>query len=520
MVTSRQTMSQRSPESNSSPAVRRGPKVCHVVATIEGATWMFEQLRELRNQYGCDVTAVVSGDSGKLIDKLDSEGIPHFAFSFGFASLQGIMKMPREVLRLARFFRRQRFDVVQTHIFTSMLLGRVAAWLADVPVRLSMISGPFHLEAHTSRWIDHSTQWMETMLIPSCEESVRLCQTMGVHKERLALIYYSVDETRFDPRKVERANVRRRFGWDDDTPVVGMVAYFYPRLPRSSWVPANLSGKGGKGHEDLINAAPLVQAQFPATKFLLLGSGWGEAGEAYEQELKDLVRDKRLADTIVFAGYHDNVNDFLPELDVAVQASLNENLGGTIEGLMMECPMVVTRVGGMPDAVRDGETGVLVNPADPEDLARGIIQQLRAPEKARAMAVAGRMLMLERFTLNRTVADLAELYDRLLTGKARKPHNLVVSLGRLLLALPVFSYLAFRLLVVDMFVPVYLPLYASRLRNLTLQAFYLPVRIFYRVRYFGYRAYGASVRLAAGLLRKSSRSKSVAAQARKRRARG
>jgi hypothetical protein len=182
--------------------------------------------------------------------------------------------------------------------------------------------------------------------------------------------------------------------------------------------------------------------------------------------------------------------------------------------------MVVTRVGGMPDAVRDGETGLLVNPEDPEDLARGIIQQLRAPEQAHAMAVAGRKLMLERFTLNRTVADLAKLYDQLLTTKARKPHNLMVSFGRLLLAVPVFTYLAFRLLVIDMFVPIYLPSYAARFRGLLLRGLYAPVRIFYRVRYFGYRAYGASVRLAASVLRKSSLLKSVAAHARKRRARG
>jgi glycosyltransferase involved in cell wall biosynthesis len=479
---------------------------------------MFEQLRELRNQYGCEVAAVVSGDSGKLIDQLDSEGIPHFAFNFGFASLRGIMKMPREVLRLALFFRRQRFDVVQTHIFMSLLLGRVAAWLADVPIRLSMISGPFHLEAHTSRWIDRSTCWMETMLIPSCEESFRLCRTMGVPKERLALIYYSVDETKFDPRKAVKANLRQQFGWNRDIPVIGMVAYFYPRLPRSSWVPVNLSGRGVKGHEDLINAAPIVQAEFPSARFLLVGSGWGEAGDVYQQELKDLVRDKGLEESIVFAGYHENVNDLLPELDVAVQASLSENLGGTIEGLLMECSMVVTRVGGMPDAVRDGETGVLVNATDPEDLARGIIQQLRAPEKARAMAVAGRKLMLERFTLNRTVADLAELYDQLLKKKKRKPHSLMVSLGRLLLAAPIFIYLAFRLLVIDMFVPIYLPAYVMRFRWLLLRAFYVPVRLFYRIRYLAYRVYGASVRLAVRILRKSSLLKSVANHALRRRA--
>ena len=481
---------------------------------------MFEQLRELRDQYGCEVAAVVSGESGKLIDRLNSEGIPHFAFNFGFATLSGIMGMPREVLRLARLFRRQRFEVVQTHIFMSMLLGRVAAWLADVPVRLSMISGPFHLEAYTSRWIDRATWWMETMLIPSCEASVRLCQAMGVPKERLALIYYSVDETKFDPRKAGKANLRRQFGWNEDTPLIGMVAYFYPRLPKSRWVPFNLSGRGVKGHEDLINAAPLVLGEFPAAKFLLIGSGWGEAGEAYQEELKRLVHDKGLRESVIFAGYYENVTQVLPELDVAVQASLSENLGGTIEGLLMECPMVVTRVGGMPDAVRDEETGLLVNPADPEDLARGIIQQLRSPEKARTMAAAGRKLMLERFTLNRTVADQAQLYDQLLNAGRRTPYNLIVSLGRLLLAVPIFVYMSFRLLVLDTFVPVYLPAYNVRLQGMLLRGFYVPVRIFYWLRYLAYRVYAAGVRVTARILGRSHLLKSFVAHARKRGARG
>src|SRR5215213_4992518 len=155
-------------------------KVCHVVATTDGAPWMFEQLRELRDQYGFEVTAVVSGERGSLVDKLDAEGIPHFASNFEFATLRGMMRMPLAIFKMARFFRRQRFDVVQTHIFISMIFGRIAAWLADVPVRTSMIAGPFHLEAHTSRWIDRSTQWMESVMIPSCEMSLRLCRELGV----------------------------------------------------------------------------------------------------------------------------------------------------------------------------------------------------------------------------------------------------------------------------------------------------------------------------------------------------
>lgn len=415
----------------------RALKVCHVVAASEGATWMVEQLRELRNQHGYDVTAVVSGDSGKLIDKLDAEGIPRFAFNFSFGGLRAPVTMPLRILRLARFFRQQRFDVVQSHVFGSMLIARPAAWLADVPVRLSMISGPFHLEAQASRWIERSTHWMETMLIPSCEASVRLCRDLGISKERLALVYYGADEKKFDPSATQTTKLLQRFGLGDDVPKIGMVSYFYRRLPRSRWIPRQLVGRGGKGHEDLVNAARAVQAQFPAARFLLIGSGWGEAGEAYWQELRELVKGLGLEKTILFTGYQEDISGVLRELDVAVQASLSENLGGTIEALLMECPLVATRVGGMPDAVRDGETGILVNPGDPEDLARGIIQQLRHPEKARALAAAGRKLALERFTLSRTASDLSQLYATLLNreGNARRKYRPGVSSYRLLILL-------------------------------------------------------------------------------------
>ncbi len=82
----------------------------------------------------------------------------------------------------------------------------------------------------------------------------------------------------------------------------------------------------------------------------------------------------------------------------AVQPSLSENLGGTIESLLMECPTVATRVGGMTDSVVDGVTGVLVNPSDPESLASGILRLLRDRPSARRYGVAGReRIYLDRF---------------------------------------------------------------------------------------------------------------------------
>ena len=115
---------------------------------------------------------------------------------------------------------------------------------------------------------------------------MRLCLDLGISKERLALIYYGADEKKFDPSQTPGTNLVQRFGWDKDVPVIGMISYFYPRLPRGRCVPPHLFGRGGKGHEELVHAAPAVLAQFPAAKFLMIGSGWGDAGESYLQEIR------------------------------------------------------------------------------------------------------------------------------------------------------------------------------------------------------------------------------------------
>ncbi|HEV2862302.1 MAG TPA: glycosyltransferase family 4 protein [Pyrinomonadaceae bacterium] len=446
---------------------RRALKVCHVVATAEGGRWVAEQLRELRDRHGCEVSAVVGGRAGSLVEMLRAEGIPYHAESFVFSSPLGVLRAAAAVYRLARLFRRERVDVVQSHLFFSMVVARLAAWLADVPVRLAMYASPFHLEAHTSLWIDRATCRMDSALIPSCERSVELCREMGVRGESAPLVYYGPDERRFDPDKIEPAGIRAQFGWPPDTPLVVKVAYFYPRLSKSRWVPKVVHNRGIKGHGDLVKAVPHVLAEYPDAKFLLVGSGWGEAGERYKREVEALVREMGLEESVLFPGYRADANRILREADVAVQASLHDNPAGTIESLLMECPTVVTRVGGLVDTVREGETGLQANPNDPRDLARRIVEMLREPERAREMGRAGRRLMLERFTLSRTAEDLYKLYRRLRDSQTRQFYDPLRSLWRLLSALPVLAYMAVRLLFVDMLVHAYVPGFFRRLGRLT-----------------------------------------------------
>ena len=423
-------------------------KICQVIATAEGGRWVVEQLRDLRDDYGCEVLAVVGGERGGLVDMLRAERIPYHVENFHFRSLK-IFLLPLTIVRLARFFRRERIDVVHSHLFFSIIITRFASWLADVPVRVAMYASPYHLQASSSTWIDRATWWMESMLIPSCEWTETVCHSLGVKAERLALIYYGPDERRFDPEKIKPANVRESFGWLPETPLIAKVAYFYPRMGRSSWIPPVMHGRGGKGFGDLVRAAPAILAKFPDARILLVGSGWGADGIAYLKETQELVKRMGLEDSVIFTGHRADASAILRDATVAVQASLCENLGGTIEALLMECPTVATRVGGMVDSVRDGETGILVEPSNPADLARGITELLGDPERARALGRAGRKLMLERFTLRHTVRELHELYRHLRAQRGRA-YNPLISLWRVIVAVPVFAYLTLRLFFIDM----------------------------------------------------------------------
>lgn len=428
-------------------------KICYIVSTTEGGTWALEQLRDLRNNYDCEVSIVLSGETGKLVDRCKQEGISVFAADFNFMSPTDLFSLPRKLFKLVQFLRRNQFDVIQTHLFNAMVIGRVAGWLADVPVRCSMIAGPFHLEAETPRWVDKATAWMDTTVIPSCEYSRQLYLKMNIPEDRLAVIYYGPDETRFNTQDIKPSAIREEYNWPVDTPLIGMIAYFYPKLGKNRWTPPALQDKAIKGHEDLIHAVPRVLQEFPNAKFLLIGNGWGEAGQQVMDSMKELVATLGLQENIIFTGYRTDIPSIYRELTVSVQASLSENLGGTIEALLMECPTVVTRVGGLVDTVIDGKTGVQVNPSDPSDLARGILSLLKDENRAQSLAKAGRQLMLERFTLRTTVKDLYTLYQEKLS-KSKKGYRFHWMLIRFLF-LGVFGFfVAIRFFLLDvLFLP-------------------------------------------------------------------
>jgi len=96
--------------------VERRLKVCHVFAGVEGGRWMFEQLEALRDHHGCEVVALLGGAEGPTVDLCRDAGIRVEVADFRFGGWTGFFTMPWRMLRLAWWLRRERFDVVQSHV--------------------------------------------------------------------------------------------------------------------------------------------------------------------------------------------------------------------------------------------------------------------------------------------------------------------------------------------------------------------------------------------------------------------
>lgn len=408
---------------------RRGERPIHVAqvgATVDGGLWIVQVALGLRRR-GFEVTAIIDEDGGGTASALRKAGIPYVALSLPlFAQNRVTRLLPRlrlrrvvkyayalslfvTAVRVARLLRRLHVDVVHTHIYSSMIVFRIAGAIARVPIRVSMIPAPMPLDVPLMRRLDLATWRLDHRILGGCGYTSRRYVELGVPASRVRTVPYGIDPGGFDPEAANRQRVRNEWGISDDTPLVGQIAFFYPRL-QGKGLPELLQDRGIKGHEDLLAAARLVIDMRPDVRFAVVGDGFGEAGVRYFDEMRQLAHELELDDAVFFAGRRKDLVDVIAALDVSVQCSLTENYGGTLESLAMERPMVATRVGGMPEVVIDGETGLLVPPRDPQALAAAILRLVDDPAVGRQLGVNGRSNVLAHHTIQRTVDDVVAVY--------------------------------------------------------------------------------------------------------------
>jgi glycosyltransferase involved in cell wall biosynthesis len=367
----------------------------HVIYSLEigGAEMdLVTKAKVLVEEYGYHIAIACLLRRGELVEEAKRNGIRVIG-----PVMSGKSDI-RVIPRLVRTMRSGKFDIVHTHMFASNFLGRLAALLAGVSVIVSTVQ----LIAEREKWweilLDRALQLKTGMMITSSQAVRRSFIERGIREDKITTIYNGIDFSRFDgiDRVEARNRIRPELGLEDSTFLVGTVA----RLQRV------------KGVECLIEAANYIVESVPDARFLIVGDGPQKA------ELEYRIKQLDLSSRFIFAGTRGDVPAILSALDLFVLPSLSEALGiAVIEALLMRVPVVATNVGGVPEVVKNRETGLLVPPKDPIRLGEAIAYVYSNRDRAIAMARAGERRVRGMFEISRLARKQVELYEMLLARR-------------------------------------------------------------------------------------------------------
>jgi glycosyltransferase involved in cell wall biosynthesis len=210
------------------------------------------------------------------------------------------------------------------------------------------------------------------------------------------VIHSGVDVHRFIEGAKQRTRKREELGIPADSLVIGYVGWLIPI----------------KGVTHLVSAMAEVAQRHPNTLLVLAGKG-DDKGEE-EVKIRERVESLGLEDRVRFLGWRSDVNEIMSCFDIFVLPSLNEGMGRVlVEAMAVGLPIVASRVGGIPDLVKDGENGLLVPPADAGALERAISDLLSDKAKRKRMGGAGKKMCLP-YSTEAMVKQIDDLYKDLL----------------------------------------------------------------------------------------------------------
>ncbi|MDR7420328.1 MAG: glycosyltransferase [Armatimonadota bacterium] len=343
------------------------------------------------------------GPGGPLVGRLRAEGIRVVEVPLLARSPSPLADF-LVLWRLARWMRAERFALVHCHSTKAGLLGRFAAVLAGVPVRVFTAHGwPFAGWWHpVLRWAvvraERLAARASTAIICVSEHDRRLALQMGIGPaSKLRVIHNGVD-----PRRYVAAGVGR----DPGSPSPSAVG---PGIVRGGEAgrPCRVVSVGRLTHQKdpltLLHAWRLVDGPH---RLAIVGEG------PIRGMLEAEIERSGLVGRVELLGARDDVPRLLGEFDVFALASRWEGLPlAIIEAMMCGLPVVATRVGGIPEVVHDGETGILVPAGDPAALARAIQRFVDDPALRHRAGAAGKDRALQWFTEVRMLRETADVYQ-------------------------------------------------------------------------------------------------------------
>lgn len=376
-------------------------RICHVMTADlwAGAEVQLATTASYLARTDLDVTAVLFND-GRLADELRNLGIDVTVIDEARHNSLAI------VASLARFLIERRIEVVHTHRYKDTVLGTIAARLAGVPYVVRTMHGLREPMEGWNRVKFGAYEQLDNVMLRRFADRViavsnRMAGTLianGFKSSQVTTIHNGIDLATVVPSR-SAEDMKRELGVTDASIVIGAVGRLSPV----------------KGHGTLIHAARLILDRVPRARFVIAGDG------PLQSELKSLAARTGIDRACVFLGARADINDVIAALDVFVLPSLSEGLPmAVLEAMAAGKPVVVSRVGGLPEVIQQGTSGVLVPPGDAPALAAACVDLANDRERAARIGAEAKRVVTTEFSHERSGAAVVDLYRSLARRQVRR----------------------------------------------------------------------------------------------------
>ena len=295
------------------------------------------------------------------------------------------------VPKIKRLLRQHSIDLVHVHSRRGAdLWGGLAARQVGLPCVIS-------------RRVDHhEARWWATLKYALCDHVIAISEGIravlladGVSAEKVSCVRSAVDFERFQTVS-DSAALKKRFALPDESTVVGMAAQLIPR----------------KGHDVLLEAVAALKDRWPQLRVLVMGKGPLATSVVQHIEAMDLQ------EQVHYVGFLTDIETVLPHLDFLVHPARTEGLGvALLQAASAGLAVIASRAGGMPEAVLDEETGLLIPPGDVPALVAAMERLLSDPALADQYGAAGRRRMADEFSIEAMAAGNLAVYRRLIDAR-------------------------------------------------------------------------------------------------------
>ena len=379
--------------------MERKPSILHLVGSFHqggSETQALQLVRLLRESQKFNVHLATLDRSGPLLDQaleLAPEGIAEYRLTSFYD-----WNMLVQLRRFRHHLKSLQVKLVHTHDFYTNVFGMIGARAARTQVRIASRRETLGMRTVAQKIVERMAFRTAHAIVANANSVKSVLAEEGVSNSKIVTIYNGVAFERVQPKNPTREQVLSNFGVADliRCRFVTMVANMRHRV---------------KDYPTFLRAAQQVVPLVPDAAFLLAGEGELSA------ELRGLSRELGLQERCRFLGRCDSIGDLLSISDVCVLSSTAEGFSNSVlEYMAAGKPVVATDVGGVKEALSDGETGYLVRPGEYEAMARRIAELLANPHVAEQMGTRGKKVAEERFSTQAQLRSTEALYERLLHG--------------------------------------------------------------------------------------------------------